>query len=65
MECKEYVVNKNAQISTGNHKIHTKNCKMRPKEENCIDLNACICPLEAKSRAKEYYNNVSRVQILL
>ncbi len=55
----EYIVNKNTQLSTGYHKIHTKDCKKRPKDENIIDLKECICPIEAKNRAKEYYLNVS------
>lgn len=54
-----YIVNKNAQMGTGYHKIHTTDCKKRPKRENVIDLKECMCPFEAKSRAKEYYNNVN------
>lgn len=54
-----YIVNKNAQNGTDYHKIHTINCKRRPKEENTIDLKDCMCIMEAKSRAKEYYANVN------
>lgn len=55
----EYVVNQNAQIKTGYHKIHTKDCPKGPKEGNRIDLKQCICPMEAKSRAKEYFASVN------
>lgn len=55
----EYIVNKNAQMNTGYHKIHTKECKKKPKQENIIDLNECVCPIEAKNRAKEYFQNVN------
>ena len=34
----EYILNKNAQIDTGYHKIHKINCSRRPKEENIIKL---------------------------
>ena len=33
-----YVVNKNAQIKSGEHKIHTCECQKRPKSENSIEL---------------------------
>ena len=55
----EYILNKNVQMDTNYHKIHTKNCKKRPSDKNTIDLKECMCPIEAKSRAKEYYSNVS------
>lgn len=54
-----FILNKNGQRNTEYHKIHTKECTRRPKEENCIDLGMCICPIEAKNRAKEYYQNVN------
>ena len=46
-------------MSTGYHKIHKENCGKRPKEDNIIYLDDCICPIEAKNRAKEYFSNVS------
>lgn len=55
----KYIVNKNVQISTGYHKIHTKNCPKGPKKENVIDLGDCMCPIDAKSRAKEHYANIN------
>lgn len=55
----KYILNKNAQFGTGCHKIHTIECTKRPREENTIDLKECICPIEAKIRAKEYYSIVS------
>ena len=55
----QYIVNKNAQIKTGNHKIHTKTCNKRPKEENVIDLKECICSIEARNRAKEHFASVN------
>jgi len=54
-----YILNKNAQMGTGHHKIHTRECKKRPNEENIIDLDECFCLMEAKDRAKQYYLNVS------
>ncbi len=57
-----YIVNKNAQRGTDYHKIHKIDCKKRPKKENTIDLKECMCPMEAKSRANEYYANVNGCQ---
>lgn len=54
-----YVLNKIAQTGTGCHKIHTIRCKRRPKEENTINLKECMCPMEAKHRAKQYFSNVN------
>lgn len=56
---KSYILNKNIQMKLGTHKIHTEECKRRPKKENIIYLKECICSIEAKSRAKEYYQNVN------
>ncbi len=55
----DYILNKNPQMNTSYHKIHTQKCAKRPKEENVIQLGNCMCPIEAKSRAKEYYENVN------
>ena len=54
-----YIVNKNAQIGTGYHKIHTKYCSKMPKMENIIDLKECMCPTEARVRAQEYFKEVN------
>ncbi len=55
----EYIVNKNAQMGTGCHKIHTKECKNGPKKENRIELKECMCPLEAEKKAKKYFTIVN------
>ena len=55
----KYLVNKNAQINTGYHKVHTIDCKRGPRKENAIILGECICLVEAKDRAKEHYKNVT------
>ena len=55
----KYIVNKNAQIGTGYHKIHTSDCSQRPKKENAIDLGECVCLIDAKSRAKDYYQQAN------
>lgn len=54
----QYVLNKNAQLGTEIHKIHTINCKRRPKPENSIDLKECNCPIVAKCKARDYFNHV-------
>lgn len=55
----KYLVNRNGQLRTSYHKIHKEDCPLKPKEQNIISLGDCICPLEAKSRAKEYFANVT------
>ena len=55
----KYIVNKNAQIITGCHKIHKSDCPKKPKIENTIILGECMCPIDAKSRAKDFYEHVS------
>lgn len=54
-----YIVSKKAQNGTGCHKMHTDNCKRRPKDDNIIDLGECMCPIEARNKAKKYYSNVN------
>lgn len=53
-----YIVNKNAQLGTGCHKIHTNECKRKPKKENAVYLGKHMCPFAAKSKAKDYFSNV-------
>lgn len=53
-----YIVNKNAQIENGYHKIHTLECRKKPKKGNTIYLDECICPVIAKDKARKYYSNV-------
>lgn len=55
----KYIVNKNTQIVTGYHKIHTINCPKRPKQENIIDLGECMCLIDAKSRARDFFEHVN------
>ncbi len=55
----KYIVNKRAQNKNGCHKIHINTCKRCPQEDNQIDLGKCMCPIEAKSRAKEYFKVVN------
>lgn len=55
----EYIVNKRAQTDTGYHKIHKIDCCRCPSKENTISLSKCMCPIEAKSRAKEYFEVVN------
>lgn len=55
----KYVVNKRAQNKSGCHKIHTSTCVRAPEKNNQIELGKCMCPIEAKSRAKEYFDVVN------
>ena len=57
----KYVVNKRAQNKSGCHKIHTSTCVRAPEKNNQIELGKCMCPIEAKSRAKEYFEVVNIV----
>ena len=50
-----YVLNKNAQISTGNHKIHTICCKRKPEYKNIIELHGVNNSEIALYEAKKYY----------
>lgn len=53
-----YLLNKNSQIATGEHKIHTSNCKRKPKEENTIKIGEYYDPKVALCEAKKYFFNV-------
>ncbi len=50
-----YVLNKNAQISTGNHKIHTIFCKRKPDCKNIIELHGVDNFMTALYEARKYY----------
>ena len=54
-----YLVNKNAQISTGDHKIHNENCTMKPNLENTIELGNFYNAEVALYEARRYYANVN------
>lgn len=53
-----YILNKNSQIATGEHKIHTSNCKRKPKEQNTIKIGEYYEPKAALYEAKKYFANV-------
>lgn len=53
-----FIVNKNAQIATGDHKIHTDECKRRPDEENSVEIGEYYDPKVALCEAKKYFYNV-------
>lgn len=59
----EYVVNKKTKSKEKIYIIHRKNCNKLPKKENCTDLKECMCPLDAKNKAKELYGNVRGCKI--
>ncbi len=53
-----YLLNKNVQISTGDHKIHKSNCKMKPKHCNIIELGEFYNSYVAQCEARKYYANI-------
>lgn len=53
-----YLINKNAQISTGDHKIHTIECPFKPKRENTIELGEFYDANVAQCEARKYFYNV-------
>lgn len=53
-----YLVNKNAQIETGDHKIHKITCKRKPKDINVIKLKDVYDSKVALCEAKKYFFNV-------
>lgn len=56
---KNYIVNKNAQMKTGEHKIHTADCKRKPKRENTKELGEFEDVVRAKYEATKYYPTVN------
>ena len=54
-----YLVNKNAQMLTGDHKLHKADCKMKPNYENTIELGEFYNSDVAQCEAKKYYLNVN------
>lgn len=54
-----YLVNKNSQISTGDHKIHITTCKVKPKYQNTLDLGDFSNPFAAQDEARKHYINVN------
>lgn len=53
-----FIVNKNSQIATGEHKIHKANCKMKPKYKNVIELGDFYQAKVAQCEAQKYFANV-------
>ena len=54
-----YLVNKNAQILTGDHKIHREDCKMKPDSKNTIELGDFYNSDVAQYEAKKYFVTVN------
>lgn len=52
-----FYVNKNAQ-STGEHEVHTGECKYLPKPENRIYLGTFVYCQSAILEAKKHFDNV-------
>lgn len=54
-----YIVNKNAQIQTGEHKIHKQNCKQGPKDKNVIELGEFENSKRVVCEAYKYYSCIN------
>lgn len=54
-----YLINKNAQILTGDHKLHKDTCKMKPNYENTMELGEFYNSDVAQCEARKYYLNVN------
>lgn len=54
-----YLVNKNSQISTGDHKIHIESCKFKPTYKNTIELGDYNNSFVAKEIATRTFLNVN------
>lgn len=50
-----FIVNKNAQIKTGEHVIHKADCSRMPKDKNRKDLGCYEDPRVALIEAQKYY----------
>lgn len=53
-----FLVNKNAQIKTGDHKVHTFSCSRKPDSKNTIELGDFYDVRVAQCEAKKYFFNV-------
>ncbi len=53
-----YVINKNAQMTTGEHKIHKETCKYKPKYKNVIELGDFYNDKVAQCEATRYFSNI-------
>lgn len=54
-----FLVNKNAQISTGYHKIHKSTCSRKPKIKNVIELGDFYDARVAQCEAQKYFSNIN------
>ena len=54
-----YIVNKNAQLKTGEHTIHKETCKRKPKNSNVKDLGNFEDTRVARSEASKYYSCIN------
>ena len=54
-----FLLNKNSQISTGEHKIHKKTCSKKPKYANTIELGEFYNAKVAQCEARKYYANIN------
>ena len=54
-----YLINKNAQILTGDHKLHKDTCRMKPNYENTMELGEFYNSDVAQCEARKYYLNVN------
>ncbi len=50
-----FVVNKNAQLKSGEHIIHQENCHHKPKEKNIIGLGNFLNDEVALFEARRYF----------
>lgn len=53
-----FLLNKNSQVATGDHKIHTADCPRKPKKENTIELGEFYNSIVANCEARKYFYNV-------
>ncbi len=54
-----YKVNKNSQIKTGDHIVHTHDCIYGPKDSNAKELGYFESERVALSEAAKYYTSVN------
>lgn len=54
-----YLLNKNAQIKTGEQMIHKSDCIMKPDYSNTIELGEFYNSKVAQIEAQKYYANVN------
>ena len=55
----EYIVNKSAQMGTGDHILHTKDCPYKPKSENIKELGEFESERVAKLEAEKFFPSVN------